>query len=34
MTEVDAADTVTPVSRERLADSWDEFLSSIEPLKE
>ncbi|MFI5625001.1 SMI1/KNR4 family protein [Nocardioides sp. NPDC051685] len=31
-TEVDAAGNVTPVSRERLADSWDEFLSSIEPL--
>lgn len=33
-TEVDAAGTVTPVSREHLADSWDEFLSSIEPLEE
>ena len=33
-TEGDAAGAVSPVSRERLADSWDEFLSSIEPSNE
>lgn len=33
-TEEDDSGTITPVSRERLADSWDSFLSSIEPLEE
>lgn len=30
--EVDDAGVTSPVSRERLADSWDDFLASIEPL--
>jgi hypothetical protein len=33
-TDVDATGAISPVSRERLADSWDEFLSSIEPLEQ
>lgn len=32
--EEDDEGAVTPVSRERLADSWDAFLASIEPVKE
>lgn len=32
--EEDDNGAVTPVSLERLADSWDAFLSSIEPLEE
>lgn len=32
--EVDDAGVATPVSQERLADSWDQFLASIEPLED
>ncbi|MEU8223709.1 SMI1/KNR4 family protein [Kribbella sp. NPDC048915] len=32
--EEDDEGVTTPVVRERLADSWDQFLASIEPLEE
>lgn len=32
-TDVDAAGVIGPVSRQLLADPWDDFLSSIEPLE-